>query len=322
MKRTRLTNLIVAILVAGLLVGSSCKRKDKTEKTKITSATTTEATTTASESETTETTTESTTAEATTTTTEAPSETTEPSETSAPTETPAPTATPTPSPVPATPTPSPVPATPTPIPTETPTPVPDTPTPTEAPEDTPTPIPTDTPTPVPDTPTPTEVPENRDPGLRKGTAISAAKAAVQDNCGWKDGFEFNDAVMSNQQARAQYCADTNTSYGHNNIPGTFVLLESASTFHGYIFEDGSQLYRWTDDDGIQHKYDDFYTCVYECAAYDVTQHTEKLASGDLAIYFGVGFAGTSWTDDDGVIYYTYYLYIGGGNDYNRADGLF
>lgn len=318
MKRTRLTNLIVAILVAGLLVGSSCKRKDKTEKTKITSATTTEATTTASESETTETATESTTAEATTTTTEAPSETTEPSETSAPTETPAPTATPTPSPVPATPTPSPVPATPTPIPTETPTPVPDTPTPTEAPEDTPTPTPTDTPTPVPDTPT--EAPENRDPGLRKGTAISAAKAAVQDNCGWKDGFEWNDAVMANEQAKAKRCSDDQTGYGHD-VPGTFTVLESVAMFSGFIFEDGSQLYRWKDDDGVQHKYDDFYTCVYECAVYGVTTHTAKLSSDDLNIYFGVGFDGHSWTED-GVIYYTYYLYIGAGNDFHRADGIF
>jgi len=192
----------------------------------------------------------------------------------------------------------------TPKPTKTPS------TPTPAP--TATPVPTDTPT-----PTPTSAPKAKDPGLRKSTAISAAKAAVQDCCGSHSGFEFNDTVMANQQARAKACANNHTFYGHNEISGTFKLaLEGCSKMSGYVFEDGSELYVWSDDNGEEHKYTEFYSFIYDCAKYDVTQHTANLSADSGMKYFGVGFAGHS-EEHDGVIYYTYYMYIGADDDFCR-----
>ena len=190
-----------------------------------------------------------------------------------------------------------------------------TPEPTKAPA-TPTPVPTATPVPT-STPTPTTAPKVNDPGLRKSTAISAAKAAVQDCCGSHSGFEFNDTVMSNQQARAKACANNHTFYGHNEISGTFKLaLEGCSKMSGYVFEDGSELYVWSDDNGEEHKYTEFYSFIYECAKYDVTQHTANLSADSGMKYFGVGFAGHS-EEHDGVIYYTYYMYIGADDDFCR-----
>ena len=201
-------------------------------------------------------------------------------------------------------------ATATPKPTKTPS------TPTPAP--TATPVPTDTPI-----PTPTSAPKAKDPGLRKSTAISAAKAAVQDKCGSHEGFEFNETVMANEQARAKYCADNQTFYGHTNFPSSFssfIPLEAAASLTGYIFEDGSELYSWTDHSGVEYTYDNLYDCVYACAADGVTNHTTKLSSDSANKYYGIGFDGykDQWTEDEyGIITYMYFLYIGADDDISR-----
>lgn len=240
-----------------------------------------------------------------------PTDTTSPSEnTSAPTETTKAPATPKPTKAPkqtkATSAPTTAPKETTPAPKETtPKPVET----TQAPSET-------TPKPVETTPEP----KSKDPGLRKGTAISAAKAAVQDKCGSHDGFEFNDTMMSNEQARARACSDNKTFYGHNQISGTFIPLEAAASLTGYIFEDGSEQYSWTDHSGVEHTYSNFYDCVYACAAYGVTEHTTKLSSESSYKYYGVGFYGFNdpLTEQEyGIITYKYYLYIGGDDDIAR-----
>ena len=303
----RYDRLLAMILSLAIVAGvSACKHKKETSEISISEST--EAST--SESETTitiESATEST-SEVTTETvvlpTPVPSESDLPSETVPGETTSAPAETTT---APADPTKAPA----TPKPTNAPKPI-------TAPA-TSTPTPTTKPT---DTPTPTTAPKSKDPGLRKSTGISAAKAAVQDKCGSHDGFEFNDTVMSNEQARAKACADNQTFYGHNSISGTFIPLEAAATLTGYIFDDGSELYSWTDHSGAEHTYDNLYDCVYACAAHSVTQHTTKLSSDGTNKFFGVGFAGykDSWSEQEyGIITYQYYLYIGGDSDIFRGE---
>ena len=85
---------------------------------------------------------------------------------------------------------------------------------------------------------------------------------------------------------------------------------------GYIFEDGSELYVWSDDNGTEHKYSDFYSFIYDSVKYDVTQHTGNLSADGNMKYFGVGFSGYS-EEHDGVIYYTYYTYVGADDDFCR-----
>ncbi len=197
-------------------------------------------------------------------------------------------------------------ATATPKPTKTPA------TPTPAP--TATPVPTDTPT-----PTPTSAPKAKDPGLRKSTAISAAKAAVQDKCGSHEGFEFNETMMTNEQIRARYCSDNQYFYGHQPMPGSFIPLEGAAMFTGYIFEDGTELYEYDDHNGTK-SFDNFYDCLYSCAAFLVTDHTTQLSTDTSMKYYGVGFYGYTdpWTEEEfGIITYTYFLYVGGEDDISR-----
>lgn len=198
-------------------------------------------------------------------------------------------------------------ATATPKPTKTPS------TPTPAP--TATPVPTDTPI-----PTPTSAPKAKDPGLRKSTAISAAKAAVQDKCGSHEGFEFNETVMANEQIRARYCSDNQTFYGHQEMPGSFIPLEAAATFTGYIFEDGTELYEY-DAHGTTKSFSNFNDCIYSLATFMVTEHTTKLSSDSKNKYYGVGFYGFNdpWTEQEfGIITYTYFMYIGADDDIDRS----
>lgn len=295
----RYDRLLAMILSLAIVAGvSACKRKKETSEISISEST--EAST--SESETTTTTESATesTSEVTTETVVLP--TPVPSESDLPSET--------------------VPSETTSAPAETtaapadPTKAPDKPKTTKEPKATSTPTATPTTKPT-DTPTPTTAPKSKDPGLRKSKAISAAKAAVQDYCGSHSGFEFNDTVMSNQQARAKACANNHTFYGHNEVSGTFKCsLEAASQMSGYIFEDGSELYVWSDDYGTEHKYTDFYSFVYDSVKYGVTQHTENLSADGNMKYFGVGFSGYS-EEHDGVIYYTYYTYVGADDDFCR-----
>ena len=192
-----------------------------------------------------------------------------------------------------------------------------TPKPTKAPA-TPTPIPTETPVPT-STPTPTTAPQVKDPGLRKSTAISAAKAAVQDKCGSHEGFEFNETMMTNEQIRARYCSDNQYFYGHQPMPGSFIPLEGAAMFIGYIFEDGTELYEYDDHNGTK-SFDNFYDCLYSCAAFLVTDHTTQLSTDTSMKYYGVGFYGYTdpWTEEEfGIITYTYFLYVGGEDDISR-----
>ena len=246
------------------------------------------------------------------TTTVAPSETTKQTEAPKATATPKPTKAPSKPKATATPKPTKAPAptaTPAPKPTATPTPVPPTATPVPTPTNTPVPTPTNTPTPA---------PASKDPGLRKGTAIEAAKAAVRDKCGSHDGFEFNDTVMSNEQSRAKYCSDNKTYYGHQVPNSSFdTALEAAAQFTGYIFEDGTELYKW-DNHGSGGKSDNFYDCIYSLSSFMVTEHTTKLSTNDSMKYYGIGFNGYS-EEIDGIIVYTYYLYIGADNDICRQD---
>ena len=322
----RYDRMLAMILTFAMIAGASaCKHKTKTTETSVSESS--EASTSESETtETTETTTETTpdatseTTEATTTTesTVVP-ESTDPSDTS---ETAVPSDNTSSTPVETTVAPA------------DPTKAPDKPKPTKAPKATnapkstsapkPTAAPaTSTPTPTTkptDTPTPTTAPKSKDPGLRKNTGIGAAKDAVKAKCGSHDGFEFNDTVMSNEQARAKACADNQTFYGHGSISGTFIPLESASSITGYIFDDGSEQYFWTDHSGVEHTYSSLYDCVYACAAYDVTQHTGQLTTDTTMKYYGVGFYGfkDSWTEQEyGIITYTYFLYIGAEDDISR-----
>ena len=261
-------------------------------------------------SETDATTSSDTSADATTgTTTVAPTETTKQTEAPKATATPKPTKAPKPTSAPK--------ATATPVPTKAPAPTATPkPTATPVPTNTPTPVPTNTPTPVP-TPTNTPAPAAKDPGLRKGTAIEAAKAAVRDKCGSHEGFEFNDTVMANEQSRANTCANDHYFYGHSVSNGSFdPSLEACSMMTGYIFSDGTKLYIWTDDYGTDHKYTDFYTFIYSSIAYDVTEHTTKLSKDTDMKYYGIGFSG-SVTEHDGTIIYTYYTYVGADDDYCR-----
>ncbi len=320
---SRYDRLLAMILVICMLAGTSACKQKKTTSQEISVTETTEAPTSESESKTTtESTTESTT-EVTTTTeslvlpTLVPGESdlpslTETSETSsAPTET---------TPAPVDPTKAPDKPKPTKAPKATSTPKPTTAPATSTPTATPTTKPTNTPT-----PTPTEAPKSKDPGLRKSTAISAAKAAVQDKCGSHEGFEFNDTVMANEQARADFCADNQTFYGHTNFPASFssfIPLEACASLGGYVFDDGTEFYTWTDHSGVEHNYDNLYDCVYACAAHCVTQHTTKLSSDGLFKYYGIGFAGykDQWVEDEyGIISYNYFLYIGGEDDIGRND---
>ena len=307
---------------------TSVSESDTDATTESVSESTTDASseTTASESATDTTVTSDTTPSETTTTatsSDAPTQTTTVApETSKQTEAPKATSTPKPTKAPSkpkatsTPKPTKAPAptaTPAPKPTATPTPVPPTATPVPTPTNTPVPTPTNTPTPA---------PASKDPGLRKGTAIEAAKAAVRDKCGSHEGFEFNDTVMANEQAKARYCSDNQTFYGHNSIPGTFHLLEACASLVGYIFEDGTELYQWTDHNGNTYSYDSLYDCVYSCAADCVTNHTTKLSSDTSEKYYGIGFYGHTdpFTEEEyGIITYLYYLYIGGDSDLARSD---
>lgn len=318
---SRYDRMLAMILTFAMIAGASaCKHKTKTTETSV-SESATEAST--SESETTETTesTTDTTPDATSETTEATTttestavpESTDPSDTS---ETAVPSDNTSSTPVETTVAPA------------DPTKAPATPKPTKAPKATSAPKPTAAPatsTPTPttkptDTPTPTTAPKSKDPGLRKNTGIGAAKDAVKAKCGSHDGFEFNDTVMSNEQARAKACADNQTFYGHGSISGTFIPLESASSITGYIFDDGSEQYFWTDHSGVEHTYSSLYDCVYACAAYDVTQHTGQLTTDTTMKYYGVGFYGFKdpWTEQEyGIITYTYFLYIGAEDDISR-----
>lgn len=316
----RYDRMLAMILTFAMIAGASaCKHKTKTTETSVSESS--EASTSESETtETTESTTETTpdatseTTEATTTTeSTAVPESTDPSDTSetaVPSDNTSSTLVET-TVAPADPTKAPA----TPKPTKAPKAT-SAPKPTAAPA-TSTPTPTTKPT---DTPTPTTAPKSKDPGLRKNTGIGAAKDAVKAKCGSHDGFEFNDTVMSNEQARAKACADNQTFYGHGSISGTFIPLESASSITGYIFDDGSEQYFWTDHSGVEHTYSSLYDCVYACAAYDVTQHTGQLTTDTTMKYYGVGFYGfkDSWTEQEyGIITYTYFLYIGAEDDISR-----
>ena len=298
----RYDRLLAMILSLAIVAGvSACKRKKETSEISISEST--EASTSESETTTTiESATEST-SDVTTETVVLP--TPVPSESDLPSET--------------------VPSETTSAPAETtaapadPTKAPDKPKTTKEPKATSTPTATPTTKPT-DTPTPTTAPKSKDPGLRKNTGIGAAKDAVKAKCGSHDGFEFNDTVMSNEQARAKACADNQTFYGHGSISGTFIPLESASSITGYIFDDGSEQYFWTDHSGVEHTYSSLYDCVYACAAYDVTQHTGQLTTDTTMKYYGVGFYGfkDSWTEQEyGIITYTYFLYIGAEDDISR-----
>lgn len=309
---SRYDRLLAMILVFCMLAGTSaCKRK-KTTSQDISVTETTEAPTSETESETTtesttESTTEATTSEPLVLPTLVPGQSdlpafpetseseTKPSETtSAPAET----------------TPAPV----------DPTKAPSKPKPTKAPkETTKKPDPTKAPATSTPTPTPTSAPKAKDPGLRKSTAISAAKAAVQDKCGSHEGFEFNETVMTNEQARAKYCSDNQYFYGHESISGTFIPLEAAAMFIGYVFEDGTEYYEY-DAHGSTKSFDNFYDCLYSLSSFLVTEHTAKLSSDSSNKYYGVGFAGykDSWSEQEyGIITYQYYLYIGADDDIDR-----
>ncbi len=298
----RYDRLLAMILSLAIVAGvSACKRKKETSEISISEST--EASTSESETTTTiESATEST-SEATTETVVLP--TPVPSESDLPSET--------------------VPSETTSAPAETtaapadPTKAPDKPKTTKEPKATSTPTATPTTKPT-DTPTPTTAPKSKDPGLRKNTGIGAAKDAVKAKCGSHDGFEFNDTVMSNEQARANACANNKTFYGHNSISGTFIPLEAAASLVGYIFEDGTELYSWTDHSGVEHTYSNLYDCVYACAAHCVTEHTTQLYSDGVFKYYGVGFAGykDSWSEQEyGIITYEYFLYIGADDDISR-----
>ena len=203
-------------------------------------------------------------------------------------------------------------------------------TPTTAPKET-TPSPKETtPKPVETTQAPSETtpkpvettpePKSKDPGLRKGTAISVAKSAVQDKCGSHDGFEFNDTMMTNEQTRARACSDNKTFYAHNAISGTFIPLEGAAMFTGYIFEDGTEQYEY-DAHGTTKTFSNFNDCVYSLAAFLVTEHTTKLSTDVSNKYYGVGFYGFNdpYTEQEfGIISYTYFLYIGGETENGRS----
>lgn len=315
----RYDRMLAMILTFAMIAGASaCKHKTKTTETSVSEseASTSESETTETTESTTETTpdaTSETTAATTTTESTAVPESTDPSDTS---ETAVPSDNTSSTPVETTVAPA------------DPTKAPATPKPTKAPKATSAPKPTAAPatsTPTPttkptDTPTPTTAPKSKDPGVRKNTGIGAAKDAVKAKCGSHDGFEFNDTVMSNEQARAKACADNQTFYGHGSISGTFIPLESASSITGYIFDDGSEQYFWTDHSGVEHTYSSLYDCVYACAAYDVTQHTGQLTTDTTMKYYGVGFYGfkDSWTEQEyGIITYTYFLYIGAEDDISR-----
>ncbi len=298
----RYDRLLAMILSLAIVAGASaCKRKKESSEISISEST--EASTSESETTTTiESATEST-SEVTTETVVLP--TPVPSESDLPSKT--------------------VPSETTSAPAETtaapadPTKAPDKPKTTKEPKATSTPTATPTTKPT-DTPTPTTAPKSKDPGLRKNTGIGAAKDAVKAKCGSHDGFEFNDTVMSNEQARANACANNKTFYGHNSISGTFIPLEAAASLVGYIFEDGTELYSWTDHSGVEHTYSNLYDCVYACAAHCVTEHTTQLYSDGVFKYYGVGFAGykDSWSEQEyGIITYEYFLYIGADDDISR-----
>ena len=320
----RYDRMLAMILTFAMIAGASaCKHKTKTTETSVfesaTEASTSTTETTESTTDTTPDATSETTEATTTTESTAVPESTDPSDTS---ETAVPSDNTSSTPVettvaPADPTKAPDKPKPTKAPKATNAPkATSVPKPTTAPA-TSTPTPTTKPT---DTPTPTTAPKSKDPGLRKNTGIGAAKDAVKAKCGSHDGFEFNDTVMSNEQARANACANNQTFYGHNSISGTFIPLEAAASLTGYIFDDGSELYVWTDHSGVDHEYSNFYDCVYACATYAVTEHTTKLSTESKNKYFGVGFAGykDQWTEDEyGIITYYYYLYIGGDDDISR-----
>lgn len=220
----------------------------------------------------------------------------EPTATSAPTSKPSePTATSTPKPTKA-PKETKATATPTTPPTNTPTST-----------STPTPVPTDTPTATPTTPPKTA----KDANDYMGTARSAIKQAIVDNCGWKSGFQINDNMVANEKARAKYSVNNNY-YGHGDISGTIIPLEACCGTTSEYFADSDTIYfYWWDNNGTQHTYkNDAYQCYYDCAAYLVKNHTAQLASDETYIYFGYGAAIKSTPWSDGSPHWDISVYIG------------
>ena len=316
MKHHRLTQILSAACVAGILLScAACKKKKETTA----SETTTVATTTTEETTTTETTTkptEETTTVATTTTTETSETTTE--TTTVPTtttvkETPAPETTTTAAPE----------------------------TTTEAPTEPPT-EPETTPEPEPET-TPEETEAEKKisiPGIQSKSASGAAKDAIADYCG---SYEFTDDLMSAEKTRANYARDCG-SIGHSLADGSgcgtpqaeacalfgaaYYIDGNASFSDGYInitmsssqmdelYSSGSWHYYWADHDGNYHVYSSMYDCAYALTSYMVQYHTPALSTDSIS-YYGVGCAGSS---ENSYVYehfgleipeYEYYIYIGG-----------
>lgn len=317
MKHHRLTQILSAACVAGILLScTACKKKKETTASETTTkATTTEETTTIAETTTKpteETTTVATTTETSETTTETTTEATTVPTTTTVKETPAP---------------------------ETTTAAPETT--TEAPTEPPT-EPETTPEPEPET-TPEETEAEKKisiPGIQSKSASGAAKDAIADYCG---SYEFTDDLMSAEKTRADYARDCGV-IGHSAADGSgcgtpqaeacalfgaaYYIDGNASFSDGYInikmsssqmdelYSSGSWHYYWADHDGNYHVYSSMYDCAYALTAYMVQYHTPALSTDSIS-YYGVGCAGSS---ENSYVYehfgleipeYEYYIYIGG-----------
>ncbi len=162
--------------------------------------------------------------------------------------------------------------------------------------------------PVKATPTPTPrkgLDRSVIPGTDESYAVirQAIQDAMVDKCSWKDGEYFNDAVMKNQQKRAEYSVKHGI-LGHMDMPGTFVPYEAASGLTCYLYyNDNHQLIKtgwtWYDHSGTPHQYfDDPYSCFYDLTVFDIVEHSHKISDDPEKIYLGFGVYGQKNKDYD------------------------